>query len=191
MADTALHHGVQGIAEIINQAGTINRDFADVKAVLQGGGMALMGIGLASGEHRALEAAQNAVASPLLDGMALQGAQRVLVNILAGPDAKLGEIKEAAHWIQEQCAPTCNFFFGYVLREDFADKLQVTLIATGASQTRRDQPAEASRPASTQTTKAELSVLNPFFPKGHVANYGVGIQVDDFHVPTVLRKQLD
>lgn len=191
MADTALHHGVQGIAEIINQAGTINRDFADVKAVLQGGGIALMGIGLASGEHRALEAAQNAVASPLLDGIALQGAQRVLVNIIAGPDAKLGEIKEAGHWIQEQCAPTCNFFFGYVLREDFADKLQVTLIATGASQTRKEQPAGASRPAATQTTKAEVSVLNPFLPKGNAPNFGVEIRVDDFHLPTVLRKQLD
>lgn len=190
LADQALHHGVQGISEIINETGVINRDFADVKAVLSGGGMALMGIGVASGEHRALEAAQNAVASPLLDDVALQGAQRVLVNFITGPKATLGEVREAAQWIKEQCAPNCTFLFGYVQREDFGDKLQVTLIATGFGSSEKTETKPSIRPEPA-AAKPELASPNPFLPKTDVANFGVEIRPDDFHLPAVLRQQLD
>ncbi len=188
LADQALHHGVQGISEIINEAGEINRDFADVKAVLEGGGMALMGIGVSSGEHRALEAAQNAVASPLLDGIALHGAQRVLVNFVTGPDATLGEVREAAHWIQQQCAETCLYLFGYVQRENFHNQIQVTLIATGFGGAEKPE-AKSSR---AEVTKSQVSSLNPFLPTtSDTPNFGVQIRPDDFHLPTVLRQQLD
>lgn len=189
LADQALHHGVQGISEIINEVGVINRDFADVKAVLEGGGMALMGIGVSSGEHRALEAAQNAVASPLLDGIALHGAQRVLVNFVAGPDATLGEIKEAARWIREQCAENCLYLFGYVQRENFDNQIQVTLIATGFAGMEQPENKSASR---AEVKKSEVASLNPFLPTtSDTPNFGVQIRPDDFHLPTVLRQQLD
>lgn len=190
MADQALHHGVQGISEIINEPGVINRDFADVKAVLEGGGMALMGIGLASGEHRALEAAQNAVASPLLDGVALQGAQRVLVNFVLGNDASLREVQEAAQWIKQQCAPNCAFFFGYTQRPNFDQQIQVTLIATGFAPAEAPEAKPSLRPEPSKST-AEISTLNPFLPKGNVTNFGVVIYEEDFHAPAVLRQQLD
>lgn len=191
LADQALHHGVQGISEIINEVGVINRDFADVKAVLEGGGMALMGIGVSSGEHRALEAAQNAVASPLLDGVALQGAQRVLVNFVTGPDATLGEISEAARWIRQQCAENCTYLFGYVQRESFKDQIQVTLIATGFAGIERAE-AKGERRAEGQPKKSEVSTVSPFLPTTSDApNFGVQIRPDDFHLPTVLRQQLD
>jgi len=190
LADQALHHGVQGISEIINETGIINRDFADVKAVLSGGGMALMGIGVSSGEHRALEAAQNAVASPLLDDVALQGAQRVLVNFITGPNATLGEVREAAQWIKEQCAPNCTFLFGYVQREDFGEAIQVTLIATGFGQAEA-QEAKPSVRSEQAVPKGEAVPTSPFLPKTDVANFGVEIRPDDFHLPAVLRQQLD
>lgn len=191
LADQALHHGVQGISEIINEVGVINRDFADVKAVLEGGGMALMGIGVSSGEHRALEAAQNAVASPLLDGVALHGAQRVLVNFVTGPDATLGEISEAARWIRQQCAENCTYLFGYVQRESSKDQIQVTLIATGFAGVERAE-AKGERRAEGQPKNSEVSTVNPFLPTTSDApNFGVQIRPDDFHLPTVLRQQLD
>lgn len=190
LADQALHHGVQGISEIINEVGVINRDFADVKAVLEGGGMALMGIGVASGEHRALEAAQNAVASPLLDGVALQGAQRVLVNFVTGPDATLSEISEAARWIRQQCAENCTYLFGYVQRENFQNQIQVTLIATGFASVERPE-ARGERRNEVPSERRE-AILNPFLPTtSDTPNFGVQIRPDDFHLPTILRKQLD
>lgn len=188
MADQALHHGVQGISEIIHEVGLINRDFADVRTVLEGGGMALMGIGVASGEHRALEAAQNAVASPILDGITLAGAQRVLVNFVAGPNATLDEVREAARWIRDQCADNCLYLFGYVQREDFEDKFQVTLIATGLTGVERPE-AKSSR---TEAKTSEVSTLKPFLPTtSDTPNFGVQIRPDDFHLPTILRRQLD
>ncbi|MCS7183161.1 MAG: cell division protein FtsZ [Thermoanaerobaculum sp.] len=191
LADQALHHGVRGISEIINEVGVINRDFADVKAVLEGGGMALMGIGVASGTHRALEAAHHAVSSPLLDNVALQGAQRVLVNFVTGPDATLGEISEAARWIRQQCAENCTYLFGYVQRDDFQDQIQVTIIATGFSATERPE-AKGLGQAEPQPKRGEVTTLNPFLPAGSdVPNFGVRIRPDDFHLPTVLRRQLD
>lgn len=191
MADQALHHGVQGISEIINEAGVINRDFADVKAVLAGGGMALMGIGIASGEHRALEAAQNAVASPLLDGVALQGAQRVLVNFTLGPDACFREVQEAAVWIRQQCSPSCAFFFGYTQREDFGGQIQVTLVATSFD-SGETQNASSSQKGKAAGGAVEIVSDHPFFPKGaDLANFGVHIRQEDLQVPAYLRQKLD
>ncbi|MGC8917097.1 MAG: cell division protein FtsZ [Thermoanaerobaculum sp.] len=190
LADQALHHGVQGISEIINEPGIINRDFADVKTVLEGGGMALMGIGVSAGEHRALEAAQNAVASPLLDGVALQGAQRVLVNIIGGPDTTLAEVHEAGRWVRQQCAENCRYFFGFVEREDFRGQIQVTIIASGFGS--NGEQAAGSKSKEATSAKTVVSPASPFLPTtSDQANFGVQIRPDDFHIPAVLRQQLD
>ncbi len=147
LADEALRHGVQGISDIINETGVINRDFADVETVMRGGGMALMGIGVGNGEHRAIEAAQQAFSSPLLEETSLEGAQRVLVNFVGGPDTTITEINEAAELISKRCAPDALFLFGYGQRDELAGKIQVTVVATGFGHTAVEPQAVQDRPS--------------------------------------------
>lgn len=129
MADEVLHQGIQGISDIITKPGMINVDFADVKAIMSHAGSALMAIGRAGGENRAVEAAQAAVSSPLLE-VSMSGAKGVLFNI-AGSDFTIHEINEAARVIQEAAAPDANIIFGTVLDERLQDEIQITVIATG------------------------------------------------------------
>ena len=131
MADDVLRQGVQGISDIITIPGMINVDFADVKAVMADAGSALMGIGLASGEHRAVEAAQMAISSPLLE-TAIEGARGILFNITGGSDLALSEVYEAADVIFKTTDEReANIIFGTVIDDRFDGQVQVTVIATG------------------------------------------------------------
>ncbi len=130
MADDVLRQGVQGITDLITVPGLINLDFADVRTIMQDAGASLMGIGTASGENRAAEAAKAAISSPLLE-TTVAGATGVLLNITGGPDLGLFEIDEAAGIIRQAAHDDCNVIFGAVIDENAGDMLRVTVIATG------------------------------------------------------------
>ena len=131
LADDVLVNAVKGISDIINIPGTINVDFADVKTVMSGMGLALMGIGAASGEGRAREAAIRAISSPLLEDVDIEGATGLLINISAGSKVTLLEVNEACSIIQDAAHEDANIIFGAVIDESLGDEIRVTVIATG------------------------------------------------------------
>ncbi len=131
MADDILRQAVQGISDLITKPGLINLDFADVKSVMKGMGMAFMGTGIASGENRAVEAATRAVSSPLLVDTSIEGAQGVLINITGGKDMTLHEVSKASQLIYHQAHPEANIIFGTVIDESMKEMVKVTVIATG------------------------------------------------------------
>ena len=131
VADDILRQGVQGISDIITIPGIINRDFADVKAIMQGMGYAVMGTATASGSRRAIEAAQRAIASPLLEAGAIDGARGILINITGSASLKLTEVNEASTIIQGAAHEDANIIFGAVLDEKMKDSVKITVIATG------------------------------------------------------------
>ncbi|MGB8328879.1 MAG: cell division protein FtsZ [Polyangiales bacterium] len=132
-ADDVLLQAVQGISDLIINAGMINVDFADVKTIMANNGRALMGTGIARGDRRALEAAEMAVNSPLLDEVSVQGATGILINFTAGPDIKLREINEAAGLVQQAAHEDAEIIFGVVTDPTLTDTVKVTVIATGFS----------------------------------------------------------
>ncbi|MBC7868946.1 cell division protein FtsZ [Candidatus Saccharibacteria bacterium] len=130
IADDVLRQGVQGISELITEHGLINLDFADVKAIMSNAGSALMGIGRASGDNRAAQAAQQAIESPLIE-VSIDGAKGVLFNVTGGYDMSMSEIQEAAEIITSAVSPDANIIFGATLKPDLEDELIITVIATG------------------------------------------------------------
>jgi cell division protein FtsZ len=131
IADDVLRQAVQGISDLITIPGEINVDFADVRAIMTGMGMALMGTGVARGENRAVEAAQRAISSPLLEETSIEGAKGVLLNVSGGRDLTLYEVAEACRIIQESVDPDANIISGMVIDEHLEDEMKVTVIATG------------------------------------------------------------
>ena len=142
IADDVLRQAVQGISDLINVPGIINLDFADVKTIMEGMGVALMGSGSSSGDNRAVEAAQMAVSSPLLEETSITGAKGVLLNIVGGPDMTMNEINEAAMLIHEACDPDAEIIFGAVTDEKLTGSITVTVIATGFSTPSRELAEE-------------------------------------------------
>ena len=130
IADDVLRHGVQGISELITEHGLINLDFADVRAIMSNAGSALMGIGRASGDNRAAQAAQQAIESPLIE-VSIDGAKGVLFNVTGGYDMSMSEIQEAAEIITSAVSPDANIIFGATLKPEIEDELIITVIATG------------------------------------------------------------
>ncbi|WP_255396166.1 cell division protein FtsZ [Kocuria sp. CNJ-770] len=175
-ADQVLLSGVQGITDLITTPGLINLDFADVKSVMQGAGSALMGIGAAQGEDRAVKAAELAIASPLLEA-SIDGAHGVLLSIQGGSDLGLFEINEAARLVQEVAHPEANIIFGAVIDDALGDQARVTVIAAGfdsvspetnanntnaaAQQARAPAPPSAPAPASPPAWAAPRSAAAP------------------------------
>jgi cell division protein FtsZ len=133
IADSILHQAARGISDLINVHGMINLDFADVETIMSNMGEAIMGTGTASGDEKAVLAAQQAISSPLLDNASISGAQGVLVNITGGPKMTLFEVDEAASIIFEEAGQDANLIFGAVIDPSMEDQLQVTVIATGFS----------------------------------------------------------
>ena len=131
IADDILRQGVQGISDIITIPGIINRDFADVRAIMAGMGYAVMGTATAAGEHRTVEAAQRAIASPLLEAGAIDGARGILINITGSNSLKLAEVQQACTIIQSASHEDANIIFGAVLDEKMKDAVKITVIATG------------------------------------------------------------
>lgn len=156
MADDVLRQAVQGISDLILTTGEINRDFADVRTVMKGMGMALMGTGIADGENRAVSAAQQAISSPLLEDISIQGAKGVILNITGGDDLALHEVNDAASIIHDAADPDATILFGYVTRPEMTGKVKVTVIATGfESQSDRRAPIGAT---------ANTTLTTPFQP---------------------------
>ena len=131
VADSVLLQAVQGISDLILVPGLINLDFADVRTIMAGMGMALMGAGTGRGEHRALDAAQKAIASPLLDETSIEGARGILINFTGGPDLSIHEVEEAARIVQEAAHEEANIIFGAVIDDALGDEVRVTVIAAG------------------------------------------------------------
>src|SRR6058998_2667783 len=130
-ADDVLLQAVRGISDLITVHGLINLDFADVRTIMSEMGMAMMGAAIAQGENRAVEAAQKAISSPLLEDVSIQGARGVLINITGGPDLTLHEVNEAATMIQEEAHEDANIIFGAVIDDAIVDEIRITVIATG------------------------------------------------------------
>lgn len=147
IADDVLRQGVQGISELITEHGLINLDFADVKAIMSNAGSALMGIGRASGDNRAAQAAQQAIESPLIE-VSIDGAKGVLFNVTGGYDMSMSEIQEAAEIITSAVAPDANIIFGATLKPEMEDDLIITVIATGFDSQYFHEQAEALSTAS-------------------------------------------
>ena len=154
--DDVLRQGVQGISDIITIPGLINVDFADVKAIMQGAGSALMGIGIAKGENKAVEAAKTAIDSPLLE-MSIEGAKGILFTITGGPDLSMYDVNEAARIITSSADPNAKIIFGAVIDEDMKDEIRITVIATGFSQ--------SAKKNVNQVTPPSYSPLNIFKPE--------------------------
>jgi cell division protein FtsZ len=131
LADDVLRQGVQGVSDLITKPGLINLDFADVKSIMKGMGMAFMGTGLASGENRAAEAANKAISSPLLIDTSIEGAKGVLINITGGKDLTLHEVSKASQLIHKLAHTEANIIFGTVIDPNMKDMVKVTVIATG------------------------------------------------------------
>lgn len=148
IADDVLRQAVQGISDLITVPGEINVDFADVKTIMTDMGMALMGTGIAKGENRAVEAAQRAISSPLLEETSIDGARGVLLNIAGGHDLTLHEVAEAARIISEAVDPEANIISGMVIDEELGDEMKVTVIATGFDTDRVRRVESARRQVS-------------------------------------------
>jgi cell division protein FtsZ len=158
LADDVLRQGVQGISDLVTLTGLINLDFADIRTVMSGAGTALMAIGEAKGEGRAMLAARAAISSPLLDA-SIAGARSVLVNVTGGPDLTLAEVTEAANAVSEAVDPSANIIFGAVIHPRAQETFKITVIATGlpdaderprraaAQELRHDAPAPPRAPA--------------------------------------------
>lgn len=155
-ADQVLLSGVQGITDLITTPGLINLDFADVKSVMQGAGSALMGIGSAQGEDRAVKAAELAIASPLLEA-SIDGAHGVLLSIQGGSDLGLFEINEAARLVQEVAHPEANIIFGAVIDDALGDSARVTVIAAGFDSLSQETNANANSPAAQQAASTRAA----------------------------------
>ncbi len=139
VVDDVLRQGVQGIADLITVHGMINVDFADVKAIMENSGSALMGIGYGSGENRAAEAAKAAIESPLLE-MSVEGAKGILFNITGGNDLSMFEVDEAARIITEAADPDANIIFGAVINDSYTGEMKVTVVATGFQSVKTEKP---------------------------------------------------
>ena len=180
-ADDVLLQAVRGISDLIITPGLINLDFADVRTVMAEMGLALMGAASASGENRAIEAAQKAISSPLLEDISIQGARGVLINITGGPDLCLHEVNEAASMIQEEAHDDANIIFGAVIDESLTDEIRITVIATGFGEAK-----EEKKPASAPTQNV-ANIVNTA-PKNRKVVH-LGTIVDDLDTPTWQRKK--
>ncbi len=158
--------GVQGISNLITIPGLINLDFADVKTIMQDTGSALMGIGQASGENRAVDAARKAISSPLLE-TSIEGAKGVLLNFTGGPNLTLLEVNEASEIVGEAADQEANIIFGAVIDENLKDDLRVTVIATGFDQ----RNTVVKKPKGNQEPVGKGENHNPFRDNVDIPNF--------------------
>ena len=173
MADEVLQQGVRSITDLMVMPGLINLDFADVRSVMAEMGKAMMGTGEGSGENRALEAAEKAIANPLLDGVSMQGAKGVIISIIGGEDMKLLEVDEAANHIRELVDPNANIIWGSAFNPDLQGRIRVSVVATGIEQSADHAAEAASRPISLSTGRGPArppmsapAAAEPLFERG-------------------------
>jgi cell division protein FtsZ len=186
VVDDVLRQGVQGIADLITIHGMINVDFADVKAVMENAGSALMGIGYGTGENRALEAAKAAVDSPLLE-LSIDGAKGVLFNVTGGNDLSMFEVDEAARIITEAADPEANIIFGAVINDSYTGEVKITVVATGFDFNPIGTPTNLRRPT--------FSTNNIGQPKATSPSGGGNIPVkqtdNELDIPAFLRQKMN
>ncbi|MBI3259612.1 MAG: cell division protein FtsZ [Ignavibacteriae bacterium] len=159
--DDVLYNATRGIADLISHTGDVNVDFADVRTIMKDMGDALMGIGIASGEHRAIEAAQNALNSPLLEGISIAGAQGLLVNICGSSDLAMVEVQDAVKIIEEAAGHEVNLIFGIVTDENMGDKIMLTVVATGFKYQDNSKIIEKPIVAATVAVKPQVAQTQP------------------------------
>jgi cell division protein FtsZ len=188
-ADDVLLQAVRGISDLIITPGLINLDFADVRTVMAEMGLALMGASSASGENRAIEAAQKAISSPLLEDISIQGARGVLINITGGPDLCLHEVNEAASMIQEEAHDDANIIFGAVIDENLTDEIRITVIATGFGEVREEKKPAPQVAASSPAPASGSNVANIAAAQKNKKVVHLGTIVDDLDTPTWQRKK--
>jgi cell division protein FtsZ len=196
VADTVLQQAVQGISDLILVPGLVNLDFADVRTIMSGMGMAMMGTGVGHGEHRALDAAQKAVASPLLDDTSIEGARGILINFTGGADLAIHEVEEAARIVQEAAHEEANIIFGAVIDPALQDEVRMTVIATGFTERKQEtSPTKivdlprASRPGGPQPGAAAAWRRRLAADVRAEADDPLGDA--DYDVPAFLRRQAD
>jgi cell division protein FtsZ len=201
-ADEVLLHATQGIASLITSTGIINVDFADVRTIMQDGGAALMGTGIGRGENRAMEAAQQAISSPLLDNVSISGATGVLINITGGDDLTLGEATQISEIIHDAAGDEAEIIFGATSDAAMQGEIRVTVIATGFDRAvtgdtgrgiqvpsagvlpfpRERRPAAAPAPQAASRTEPRRPAAPPPPPAA---------EVSDMEIPTFIRRQMD
>jgi len=196
IADNVLRQAIQGISDLITIPGIINLDFADVRTIMSSRGNALMGIGIGSGENRALHAAQHAVSSPLLEEASIEGAQGILINITGGPDMLLSEIDEASTFITEKADRNANIIFGALTNEALQGEIRITVIATGFGKTIpkiERLPQQHAKTIDMDSYKGERTTLKKIDQeKQEITHERINIYNSDlFEIPTFLRKQAD
>jgi cell division protein FtsZ len=193
IADDILRQGVQGISDIITITGIINRDFADIKAIMEGMGYAVMGTAVASGENRAVEATNRAMASPLLEDASINGAHGILLNITGSNKLTLYEVHEASTIVQKAAAENANIIFGAVHDESMGDAVKVTVIATGIKSEKMGiKPLSALSPAlrtAQQSVKNMMAKKEKLPVEAQTPNVTKEIQEDDLDVPAFIRRR--
>src|SRR5262249_13520381 len=211
-ADEVLLHATQGISSLISVTGLVNVDFADVRTVMQAGGSALMGTGLGRGENRALEAAQQAIASPLLDNVSISGASGVLVNITGGADLTLGEVHQINEIIHDAVGDDAEIIFGAVHEPAMQGEIRVTVIATGfdralavggAAQVHEMPslpvaspkgspviPFPSNRPPRVANNPIPSRAVDPVLRPPRPVERG-SQDLSDMEIPTFIRRQMD
>ncbi len=213
-ADEVLLQAVQGISDLITIPGLINLDFADVRTIMNGQGMAMMGTGVASGERRALESTHRAISSPLLEDVDISGATGILLNITGSSNTTLHEVNEAAVVIQEAAHEDANIIFGAVIDERMGDDIRITVIATGFDKAvpepvvyrpttvARESAPMSSKPLPEEVVPEEESAATSSFVKKRevdslefrkrVRELGLEtFEENEYDIPTFLRKQVD
>ena len=196
IADNVLKQGIQSISDLIAVPGLINLDFADVTSIMKEQGLAHMGIGTAVGENRAVEAAREAIQSPLLE-TSIKGAKGVLLNITGGSNLGLFEINEASTLVQESCDPEANIIFGASIREDLGDEISITVIATGfESNQLQDMRINdtiskfTTKPVETVVEKKEVEPIKEVVAaKEEPKKVSLTEEDDDMIIPTFLRRR--
>ncbi len=193
IADDILRQGVQGISDIITITGIINRDFADIKAIMEGMGYAVMGTAVATGENRAVEATNRAMASPLLEDASINGAHGILLNITGSNKLTLYEVHEASTIVQKAAADNANIIFGAVHDESMGDAVKVTVIATGIKSERMGiKPLPTLSPAlrtAQQSVKNMMAKKEKLPVEAQPPNVTTEIQEDDLDVPAFIRRR--
>ncbi|HEV8586348.1 MAG TPA: cell division protein FtsZ [Methylomirabilota bacterium] len=198
VADSVLQQAVQGISDLILVPGLVNLDFADVRTIMSGMGMAMMGTGVGKGPNRALDAAQKAIASPLLDDTSIDGAKGILINFTGGHDLSIHEVEEAARIVQEAAHDEANIIFGAVLDPSLEDEVRMTVIATGFAEKKtqtepsgkvvdlpRASRAPGGAPGAAPAWRRRLGEARA------EGDGPLGDQEHDYDVPTFLRRSAD
>ncbi|MCF2515646.1 cell division protein FtsZ [Sphingomonas sp. G124] len=179
MADEVLQQGVRGITDLMVMPGLINLDFADVRSVMGEMGKAMMGTGEASGDNRAIEAAEKAISNPLLDGVSMKGAKGVIISITGGEDMRLMEVDEAASHIKELVDPDANIIWGSAFNNDLGGKIRVSVVATGIEAEAAMQPTQGKVFTFPTATRAATTPAQAPAPKAETTDEPLDLTADD------------